>query len=748
MAQDRAKQMLQQGIAAAKAGQKPQAFEILQRVVKLDPQNETAWLWLSSVARSQQERVFCLRQLYSVNPNNELAIKGLQALGIDPTKEKVQAEPTPESDTPLPTPEKLRLMRVKIDTIVNDYNPELYTPLEIDWEQKEKNRYGEATAKRIRRTFYGTVGTISFVALALVGFLLYSLISGLGGDEQAARDNKGLFTATASLIPSITPTFTPNPNTPIPGNLFASPTPLTPQPNLPRGFDSREAEPTQVYPRVSQRQFLDIVDAYDAGNYAEVRRLSEPYQDENVNSCFPETYYYDMLGRGQSGDLDELAEAERLLNQALNFEERAGFENFCVDSDLLKTALCFVDHQQALLGEGNSNDALLLCQEALNADPQLVFAAITLADIYISQGDYDTAAAVLEQTRTYEIANGGQPNIGNVNLMLKQIDVEIAKGDYDSGLAFVSQVLYVDPVLEAALDKQSQILLLQARAEEDTRLQQILYGYAALVAEEQYLFRYPGAAQVYVYIAEGRFREGNPERALENLERVLQVADDPTIDPEAIQNAYALRAEIRYTLGNFEGALADINIVIENDPDTLDWRILHSQAALALQDYESAEDDLALLVATYPERSDLAVELAYIQTQICASTSSIRCNYDNALALLNDDVIAAIDDPLLLARAQSYRIEAEFALDDEPSTQQASAWINTLTTAMQSYETVDNYYLLGRLYQATEQYDQALLTYQWIVYWNTFYAYPFTSDVQDNIETVEALLAEQAEQTE
>ena len=54
MAQEHARQLLQQGIAAARDNQSEAARELLQRAIQLDPENETAWLWLSSVARDNK----------------------------------------------------------------------------------------------------------------------------------------------------------------------------------------------------------------------------------------------------------------------------------------------------------------------------------------------------------------------------------------------------------------------------------------------------------------------------------------------------------------------------------------------------------------------------------------------------------------------------------------------------------------------------------------------------------------------
>ena len=80
MASDRARELRERGIQAAKAGQKDQARQLLQQSLKLDPRNEAAWLWLASVARDKRERMLSLQKLLEVNPNNETARKALQAL--------------------------------------------------------------------------------------------------------------------------------------------------------------------------------------------------------------------------------------------------------------------------------------------------------------------------------------------------------------------------------------------------------------------------------------------------------------------------------------------------------------------------------------------------------------------------------------------------------------------------------------------------------------------------------------------
>ena len=72
--------LLQQGIALAKAGQREEARNILMQVVELDEQNESAWLWLSGVVDSDDDKAVALENVLALNPDNEWAKRGLKIL--------------------------------------------------------------------------------------------------------------------------------------------------------------------------------------------------------------------------------------------------------------------------------------------------------------------------------------------------------------------------------------------------------------------------------------------------------------------------------------------------------------------------------------------------------------------------------------------------------------------------------------------------------------------------------------------
>jgi tetratricopeptide (TPR) repeat protein len=97
MTADDITQQLKAGIAAAKAGKRQEAHQLLMAVLRADEENEMAWLWLSGVVTGTDERRICLENVLTLNPNNQLAQRGLAKL--DPADENVVSPPGPAPDT-------------------------------------------------------------------------------------------------------------------------------------------------------------------------------------------------------------------------------------------------------------------------------------------------------------------------------------------------------------------------------------------------------------------------------------------------------------------------------------------------------------------------------------------------------------------------------------------------------------------------------------------------------------------------
>lgn len=75
---------LQKAVQLAQSGQRDEARALLLEIVAENPNHEAAWLWLASVAGSQQERIQALETVIKLNPSNAQARAALEKLGIIP----------------------------------------------------------------------------------------------------------------------------------------------------------------------------------------------------------------------------------------------------------------------------------------------------------------------------------------------------------------------------------------------------------------------------------------------------------------------------------------------------------------------------------------------------------------------------------------------------------------------------------------------------------------------------------------
>ena len=73
-------ELVQQATAAFRAGHKEEARAILMQIIEQDERHEKAWLVLSAVVDTLEERQICLENVLAVNPANEQARKGLEGL--------------------------------------------------------------------------------------------------------------------------------------------------------------------------------------------------------------------------------------------------------------------------------------------------------------------------------------------------------------------------------------------------------------------------------------------------------------------------------------------------------------------------------------------------------------------------------------------------------------------------------------------------------------------------------------------
>jgi len=98
--------LVQEAIAAVKAGRKQEGRDKLLAVIERNDRHEQAWLGLSALVDTTEERIICLENVLAINPNNERAKSALSKLTGQP--------PSPPTPPPAPRP---------APTIESSYDP-------------------------------------------------------------------------------------------------------------------------------------------------------------------------------------------------------------------------------------------------------------------------------------------------------------------------------------------------------------------------------------------------------------------------------------------------------------------------------------------------------------------------------------------------------------------------------------------------------------------------------------------------
>jgi hypothetical protein len=142
---------LELAINAIRTNRREDGRQLLNLLIQQNPNNETAWLWMSEVVDTNERRARCLYHVLAINPGNNLARHGLQRLGITVTdsrpvklpqmlnstlaNDSVEQEPTPSpqpvEQEPTPSPQPVEQepapLPQPIDQEANQLDPKTIT---------------------------------------------------------------------------------------------------------------------------------------------------------------------------------------------------------------------------------------------------------------------------------------------------------------------------------------------------------------------------------------------------------------------------------------------------------------------------------------------------------------------------------------------------------------------------------------------------------------------------------------------
>jgi hypothetical protein len=88
---------LKTAIGLIKQGEKRKAFQILSYITTNDPDNESAWLWMTTCVNSAEDQIICLEKVLSINPNNIQAKNYYQRL-VNERREEPWNFPEPKTN--------------------------------------------------------------------------------------------------------------------------------------------------------------------------------------------------------------------------------------------------------------------------------------------------------------------------------------------------------------------------------------------------------------------------------------------------------------------------------------------------------------------------------------------------------------------------------------------------------------------------------------------------------------------------
>ena len=95
---------LELAITAIRSGRKEEGRQLLNLLIQQNPNDEMAWLWMSSVVNTDEQRARCLYHVLAINSTNELARRGLKILGIVVTDSRPVKIPRDSQPIQIPKP--------------------------------------------------------------------------------------------------------------------------------------------------------------------------------------------------------------------------------------------------------------------------------------------------------------------------------------------------------------------------------------------------------------------------------------------------------------------------------------------------------------------------------------------------------------------------------------------------------------------------------------------------------------------
>jgi tetratricopeptide (TPR) repeat protein len=551
---------LTEAIAAARAGNRSEARELLARLLRADSSNVEYWIWMSAVVESPRERKYCLESALRLDPTNRAALRGLAIIG---TRKPDEAELAATTQIPR------RKFTFGLDEIEEEEPEEEPQPtLEITQKPKPK-----PPADLPWKTIGMAVAGLVFIGAVIL--FLPQIKSTIQSIFQ--KDYSGIAAELPTLEGSVTSTFLPGTSTatPVPAATRVMRTPI------PTEFAGTplamlvENSPTST-PMIGVTPHA--YEAYDAG----------------INALLNGDYETALSYFDQILDIEpKAADVHYFRGEALRLSGKPGSAIGAYDNAVNSNAdytPAYIGRARALLARDQDANALADYESALRREPLLAEIHIDLGMYYASRKLWLKLESTMQESiqagvttpRIYIFLSEAQLNLGNYKEALENAligsadDPSLLEGYLAVGRAYVSWgVNSFDTSYFAAA-----IWPLQTYT---TYLSEDHRGWAALARAQAGL--------------------GNLDEALEAANKSLQIN-------EKYAPAYIARAIVNLRYGNYQIALDDLLLASRYGQETYDLLFHLAEAHFRLGHYEDS------INAATAEQTSTNNEPIYVNEQI------------------------------------------------------------------------------------------------------------------------------------
>jgi len=281
----------------------------------------------------------------------------------------------------------------------------------------------------------------------------------------------------------------------------------------------------------------------------------------------------------------------------------------------------------ALLQNGDVDEAVIQCQEAVQINPNDAMAQINLGDGLVQMGKVDEA--ILHYQKALEISPTLAKACYDLGIALFQ------KGNVDNAIVYYQKALAIRPDYTEARNNLGVALLRNGKVDE------------AIAQYQKAIQINPDYAEAHINFGIALLQKGNVDEAITQYQKALQINPDYAEAHVNLGNALFKKGNVDEAMAHYQMALklnpniaeahSDLGNALLQDGD-VEGAIAHYQRALRIKpDYLQVQNVLAWVLATTPQASlrdgNQAVKLALQANQLAGGENpTILCTLAAAYA--------------------------------------------------------------------------------------------------------------------